>query len=259
MPRDTIRRTSTNCAIGLSPTTINRNLDYLNQLFTKARSECFGNVASLNMSGLRQRKTTRDRDDRPAFSAPDVQKLFLHPVWQGRASKGRWTEAGATIIKDGLYWLPIIAALTRARREETVGLKQDDLGMIEGISALHIPATCPRTNAQPARREAPASAARLSLNGEERRLSPCRKDHSLKALGMGGLGCITWLTRHKRRRFAGHEPMYLKGSPLTWSKGASLSENLRVSGAKGRQRPDKKGAEPSAPCSSYCLVHVSMP
>ncbi|MDQ7263486.1 site-specific integrase [Paracoccus sp. PS-1] len=129
---------------GLSTTTINRNLDYLNQLFTKARSEGFANVASLDLSGLRQRKTTRDRDDRPAFTAPDLQKLFLHPVWQGRAGKGRWTEAGTTIIKDGLYWLPIIAALTGARREEIAGLKQDDLQTIDGIPALHIRANANR-------------------------------------------------------------------------------------------------------------------
>lgn len=129
---------------GLSSTTINRNLDYLNQLFTKARSEGFANVASLGMSGLRQRKTIRDRDDRPAFTAPDVQKLFLHPVWHGRASKGRWTEVGATIIKDGLYWLPIIASLTGARREEIAGLKQGDLQTIDGIPALHIRASANR-------------------------------------------------------------------------------------------------------------------
>lgn len=123
---------------GLSPTTIGRNLDYLGQLLTKARSEGFSEVNSIDLGSLRPRKSQRDRDDRPSFTAADVQSIFMHPVWHGRLPKQKWQMAGPDIIRDGLYWVPAIAALTGARREEIAGLKAADIASVDGIMALKI-------------------------------------------------------------------------------------------------------------------------
>ncbi len=125
-------------ATGLSATTIGRNLDYLGQLLTKARSEGFANVMQIDLGSLRPRKTTRDRDDRPAFTAADVQHLFAHPVWQGNKPKQKWQEEGPKVTRDGLYWLPLVAALSGARREEIAGLKAAEILEIDGIPAMQI-------------------------------------------------------------------------------------------------------------------------
>lgn len=123
---------------GLSSTTINRNLDYLGQLFTKAKSEGHLNVAMLDLNSLRIRKTKRDRDERPAFTRENVQAIFRHPVWQGSQGGYKWQEDGNIIEKNGFYWVPIIAAFTGARREEISALKASDIEIIEGIPVLHI-------------------------------------------------------------------------------------------------------------------------
>lgn len=125
-------------ATGLSASTIGRNLDYLGQLLTKARSEGFANVMQIDLGSLRPRKTTRDRDDRPAFTVEDVQLLFSHPVWQGNQPKHKWQEPGPKVRRDGFYWLPLIAALSGARREEIAGLKASEIGQIDGIPAMQL-------------------------------------------------------------------------------------------------------------------------
>ena len=58
--------------VGLSPTTINRNIDYIGQLLKKARSEGFTSVVMLDPGSLRERKSRRDRDERPAFTLEDI-------------------------------------------------------------------------------------------------------------------------------------------------------------------------------------------
>lgn len=57
----------------LSETTINRNLDHIGQLLTRAKSEGFGNVLMLDVTNLRYRKTKRERDERPSFTADDTR------------------------------------------------------------------------------------------------------------------------------------------------------------------------------------------
>lgn len=122
----------------LSTTTISRNLDYLGQLLTKAKSEGFANVMQIDLGSLRPRKTRRDRDERPAFTADDIQRLFGHSVWQGNLPKQKWQEPGPTVSPDGLYWAPMIAALTGARREEIAGLKAADITCLDGMPVIRI-------------------------------------------------------------------------------------------------------------------------
>lgn len=129
---------ATGKAAGLSATTIGRNLDYLGQILTKARSEGFVNVLHIDLTSLRPRKTKRDRDERPAFSAEDIQRLFTHPVWHGNQRRNRWQEPGPHVTRDGLFWVPMIAALSGARREEIAGLKATDITEAEGMPVLRI-------------------------------------------------------------------------------------------------------------------------
>lgn len=123
---------------GLSATTVNRNLDYLGQLLTKARGEGFTNAAMLDLNSLRPRKISRDRDERPAFTREDVQAIFRHPIWQGNLGANKWQEPGNSVIKNGLYWVPIIAAFTGARREEISALQVSDFVIVDSIPALNI-------------------------------------------------------------------------------------------------------------------------
>lgn len=125
-------------ADGLSVTTINRNLDYLGQLLRKAKAEGFTEPNAIDLDALRLRKKTRERDECPPFSQQDVQHIFQHPVWAGAASKRDWQTPGTHLVKDALFWVPLIASLTGARRAEIAGLKIVDVDILDGIPAIRI-------------------------------------------------------------------------------------------------------------------------
>jgi len=46
--------------------------------------------------------------------------------------------AGVQLVQDGFYWVPLIAALTDARREEIAALKAAEITVIHGLPALII-------------------------------------------------------------------------------------------------------------------------
>lgn len=122
----------------LSESTINRNLDHVGQLLTKAKSEGFTNVAFLDVTSLRLRKTVRERDERPAFTAAEVQTVFKHPIWHGFRNLKDWHTAGTRFYQNGIYWVPLIAALSGARREEIAALMVQDIIEIDGIPCMRI-------------------------------------------------------------------------------------------------------------------------
>ncbi len=123
---------------GLSVTTINRNIDYLGQLLKKARSEGFTSPNHIDLDALRLRKQGRERDECPPFTLEDAQDIFSHAVWHGAASKRDWQVPGQHVVRDGLFWIPAIAALSGARRAEIAGLQFDDVEEMEGIPCIRI-------------------------------------------------------------------------------------------------------------------------
>lgn len=101
--------------IGLSPATVNRTLRHLGQILAQARAEGLP-VAPIDLTILRERDRVRARDKRMSFSPDEVRRIFAAPVWQGCQSSSRRRSPGKVIIRDALYWLPLIAAYTGARR-----------------------------------------------------------------------------------------------------------------------------------------------
>jgi integrase len=67
------------------------------------------------------------RADHSGGSGEDVKILFEHPVWQGCRNDTRRNLPGDEVIQDGLYWGPLIAAGSGARREEIMGLELLDV------------------------------------------------------------------------------------------------------------------------------------
>ena len=122
----------------LSNSTINKNLALLGQLFRKARSEGMPNVLHLDPTSLRLGKTKRERDERPPFSAADVQKVFQHPIWHGFCNLKDWHTPGTRFYQDGIYWVPLIGALSGARREEIAALMVQDIIEIDGIPCMRL-------------------------------------------------------------------------------------------------------------------------
>ena len=124
--------------IGLSTGTINRHLDHLSQVASWAADEGFALDPRLDPSKLRRKETVRESDKKDAFTPAQLDQLFSGPVWTGSESEYYQTRPGKRVYRNGLYWCPIIAAVTGARREEISGLTPDDIIEFDGIPCISI-------------------------------------------------------------------------------------------------------------------------
>jgi hypothetical protein len=109
--------------VGLAISTINRHLDVFAQILARAEDDGIALDPKLNVKELRLRENKRSRDKRTGFPEADLNRLFQHTIWTGCKSGRLRNTSGRRIIKDGLYWVPLIAAYIGARREEISGLQ----------------------------------------------------------------------------------------------------------------------------------------
>lgn len=124
--------------VGLSPRTINGHLDRFSLIFRVARSESLKISDDIQLSLLRVPETKRNRDKREAFAFPELQLLFQHPIWTGCSNRKRRHIPGNIVLKDGLYWGPLMAGYSGARREEILALEPEDFTIVDGIPCYHI-------------------------------------------------------------------------------------------------------------------------
>jgi integrase len=66
-------------------------------------------------------------EDRPAFTDNQIELIFKHPVFTGRSPDRYFNQKGNHIIRDALYWAPLIAAYSMMRREEICALRVGDI------------------------------------------------------------------------------------------------------------------------------------
>lgn len=124
--------------VGLSTGTINRHLDHLGQVATWAADEGFLIDPRLDPSKLRRKETVRESEKKDAFTPLQLEALFQNPVWTGSETEYFQTRPGKTIYRNGIYWCPLIGAVTGARREEIAGLSPEDIIEVDGIPCISI-------------------------------------------------------------------------------------------------------------------------
>lgn len=123
---------------GLADNTVIRNLTFVSKMLKRAKSEGHLSGYEFELSDLKPRRRKRARDERRPFTKKDVQDIFENPLWIGCVSKVRRRTPGEKIIRDGRYWVPLVAALTGARREEIAGLSAQEVVEVDGIWCLQI-------------------------------------------------------------------------------------------------------------------------
>ena len=112
---------------GVVATTINRHLTSLSDLIKYAASYGLRPGEKIDLSELRGKKKGRDRDDRAPMSLADMKSIFALPPWSGCRSESERLEKGDCVVHDAMYWVPLIAAYSLARREEICGLMIADV------------------------------------------------------------------------------------------------------------------------------------
>lgn len=123
----------------VSPKTVNKHLSNLNSVFEAAKTlgvidkvlpslaEGLYLETGSEVSGL------EEHEERPGYTREQVQLFFSHPVYTGRKSAYFYNEPGHVVVRDALYWLPLLAAYQLMRREEICQLKVKHVRQEEGI------------------------------------------------------------------------------------------------------------------------------
>ncbi len=75
---------------------------------------------------------------RDSFSDEDLRALFGGPMYTGCKGPLRRTVPGSVVIKDGYYWVPLIAALTGMRVSEIVQLQCADVDLSADIPIIRV-------------------------------------------------------------------------------------------------------------------------
>lgn len=69
------------------------------------------------------KKRNAGRGERKAYSTEQARKIFALPVFTGRASKKSVKKPGRYVVRNALYWVPIISALALMRAGEITQLR----------------------------------------------------------------------------------------------------------------------------------------
>ncbi|WP_374656758.1 tyrosine-type recombinase/integrase [Phenylobacterium sp.] len=85
-----------------------------------------------------QPKKPKGEKPRRPFGEAELRKLFLAPNFTGCRGPRRRFEAGSNIIRDGKFWIPIIAYYTGARLSELVQLHLEDANVHDGIPFIDV-------------------------------------------------------------------------------------------------------------------------
>lgn len=75
-------------------------------------------------------------DSKGPYSAEILKAIFASPIFTGHA--GQRTKAGDRLIKDSMYWVPLIGLLTGARREEICQLHAKDVYEVDKVWVFDI-------------------------------------------------------------------------------------------------------------------------
>lgn len=85
-------------------------------------------------------KSAKGKRSRRPFTAKELQRLFVAPVFTGCASAKRRFMSGSCKVQDAYYWVPILGFYTGARLGELVQLHLADVTCEDGVALLRIPA-----------------------------------------------------------------------------------------------------------------------
>jgi len=77
------------------------------------------------------------RKQRDMWAGDELHRLFASPVWVGCHPFFR-SEPGDTVIRDSLFWLPLLGLFHGNRLEEFAQLRREDVGQSEGVWYLAI-------------------------------------------------------------------------------------------------------------------------
>jgi integrase len=77
------------------------------------------------------------RKQRDMWTGDELHRLFVSPVWTGCHASVR-SRPGNEIIRDALFWLPLLGLFHGNRLEEFAQLRREDVAVADGVPFLRI-------------------------------------------------------------------------------------------------------------------------
>lgn len=123
----------------LTDRTAQRHLTALAQFFQYAVDEARLSVAGRAelVSDHRFREDKGAREQRDALAPEELATLFGSPVWTGCHPHFR-DQPGPAVVRDGFFWLPLLALYHGARLEELADLRRCDVARLDSVWFLNI-------------------------------------------------------------------------------------------------------------------------
>lgn len=84
------------------------------------------------------KKPPKGKPKRLPYSAEQLHQIFQTPIYTGRSSVARSGVKGDLLMKDGRYWVPVIALFAGMRSGEIIQLLKADIRSEEGIAYFDI-------------------------------------------------------------------------------------------------------------------------
>lgn len=80
----------------------------------------------------------KPQDKRHPFELKHLQAMFNAPLYRGMKSEHRWKVPGTTIIKNTLFWVPLVALFTGMRLGEILALKAEHFTGTDDIDTIRV-------------------------------------------------------------------------------------------------------------------------
>jgi hypothetical protein len=120
----------------VSPATVVKQYGILHTLLKTARKYDFADVNAAE--DVKPSDPTTNDEKRLPFDSADLKLIFESPLYTGNAGKRKRSTPGDQVIRDAMFWLPLMALYTGARLDELGQLLLTDVKHETGIHYLHL-------------------------------------------------------------------------------------------------------------------------
>lgn len=125
--------------LALSPKSQKKDLDFLHAFLSWATEEGYvEKQPGANIKVVAKKKKGPKGKDRFPYNVKQLTAIFSSPIYTGCKSESRRSTPGQEVIRDGKYWIPLIAIYSGLRLGEIVQLLHEDIRTEDGVTFFDV-------------------------------------------------------------------------------------------------------------------------
>ena len=131
-------RNDTDCKRGLDPKTLRRHVGDLGQFWAYLKGQGRA-VRPIDFVSVKPPKPRRlPSEDAQKWQHAQLERFLRTPIFTGCLAADRRGEPGPHVIRDGAFFVPLMALLMGLRREEAAGLETDAVSFVGRTPVVHV-------------------------------------------------------------------------------------------------------------------------